>query len=108
MDNNISSQVKKIIEVDKKAVELESKREYELKELEQAYKNEMEKLDEQLLIAREDARKVYEKLMSDAKNEVETMEKESMVKLEETEKKIDQAIDLLASEWWDNILKNLN
>jgi len=107
MDNNISLQVKKLIDVDKRAIELESKRTRELMELEQAYKGEKDKIDTKLQSAKEDAKKIYEKLVLQAKNEAEAIKKESIQKLKATENAMNQEIEALALKWWNKILNDL-
>lgn len=107
MDSDISLQVKRLIDVDKKAIELESRRTRELVELEQAYKDEKEKIDTKLQTAREDAKKIYEKMVYQAKNEADAVETALMQKLELTEETINNELEALAVEWWNKILNDL-
>ena len=107
MDSNIKLQVKRLIDVDKKAIELEIKRERELVELEQTYKDEKSKIDTKLQTAKEDAKKIYEKMVHQAKNEADTIETELMQKLELAEESINKELEALALEWWNKILNDL-
>jgi len=107
LDSNISLQVKRLIDVDKKAIELEDRRVSELVELEQFYKEEKSKTDMKLQAAKEDAKKIYEKIVDQAKNEAETLEIELMQKLELAGETINKEIETLALEWWNKILNDL-
>jgi hypothetical protein len=107
MDSNISLQVKRLIDVDKKAIELESKRARELVELEQFYKDEKNKTDAKLQAAKDDAKEIYEKMVHQAKNEAEAMETELRRKLELVEETINKELETLALEWWNKILNDL-
>ncbi|OGO77514.1 MAG: hypothetical protein A2Y23_07515 [Clostridiales bacterium GWB2_37_7] len=107
MDNNISLQIKRLIEVDKRAVELESKRENELKQLDQANKLELDSIESQLKSTKEEAKKTYQDLVSLAQKEAEAMNEDTNHKLLEMENTIDQEINIIALEWWNKILKSL-
>lgn len=107
MDSNISLQVRKLIDVDKKAIELESKRTSELEELEQFYRDEKSKSDLLLLAAKEDAKKIYEKLVGQAKQEADAIETELMKKLEVVEEATNKELETLALDWWNKILNDL-
>ena len=107
MDSNISLQVKRLIDVDKKAIELESKRKRELMELEQFYRDEKAKTDIKLQEAKEDARKIYEQMVLQAKNDAETIEMELMQKLALVEDATNRELETLAQNWWNKILNDL-
>lgn len=107
MDNNISLQIKKLIEVDKKAVELEIKRENELKQLNQANLLELESLELQLKATKEEAKKTYDKLVLQAQKEAEAITEDTNKKLREMENIINLEIDSMASEWWNKIQEGL-
>ena len=107
MDSNISLQVKRLIDVDKKAIELESKRKRELMELEQFYRDEKAKTDIKLQEAKEDARKIYEQMVLQAKNDAEAIEMELMHKLELVEEATNRELETLAQNWWNKILNDL-
>ncbi|MDF2591710.1 MAG: hypothetical protein K0S75_1176 [Clostridia bacterium] len=107
MDTNISLQVRRLIDVDKKAIELENKRTSELVELEQFYRDEKAKTDLLLQAAKDDAKKVYDKMVIEAKSEAEKIETELMKKLEAAEKAAYKDLDTIAQDWWNKILNDL-
>jgi F0F1-type ATP synthase membrane subunit b/b' len=107
VDSNVSVQVKRLIDVDKKAIELESRRTRELMELEQSYKDEKNRIDTKLQTAKDDAKKIYEKMVHQAKNEADDIETQLMQKLEVTEETINKELEAIALEWWNKILNDL-
>lgn len=107
MDSDVSKQVKRLIDVDKKAIELENRRTRELMELEQAYKDEKNRLDTKMQAAKDDAKKVYEEMVHHGKNEADAIETQLMQKLELAEQTINKELEGLALEWWNKILNDL-
>ena len=107
MDSNISLQVQRLIDVDKKAIELESRRAHELMELEQFYKDEKAKTDTKLQAAKEEAKKTYEMMVHQAKSEADAIETELMKKLQLAEEATNKELEALAQDWWNKILNDL-
>jgi hypothetical protein len=107
MDNNISLQIKRIIEVDRRAVELGNKRENELKQLNQSNKNELDNIEAQLKATKEEAKKTYETMVMQAQKEAKTVAEETNNKLDKVENILSLEIDAIAFDWWNKILNSL-
>jgi dsDNA-specific endonuclease/ATPase MutS2 len=107
MDNNINLQIKRLIEVDKRAVELEHKRENELKQLNQSNRLELESIESELKSTKEEAKRTYENMVMQAQKEVEAVAEDTNQKLQKMENTINLEVDAIASEWWNKILNSL-
>jgi F0F1-type ATP synthase membrane subunit b/b' len=60
-----------------------------------------------LQAAKEDAKKVYDKMVSDAKQEAEAIEEDLKKKLEAAEAAANRELDTIAQDWWNKILNDL-
>ena len=107
MDNHISLQVKKLIELDKKADELQKKRAKELKELEQNFRNEAERINGIIAVAKEEAKDAYNKLVEEARQEAQEVKVEIDQRLSGIESKMNQHVESVTAAWWNKIMEEL-
>lgn len=107
MDNNISMQVEKLIEIDRKAVELTEKRELKLKNLDENYKADIEKINNMLKQAKEEAKQHYNSQMQNAQEEAAAISSEIDKKIIKTEQIMSQTVDGMAEELWSKLLNRI-
>lgn len=107
MDNNISFQVKRLIEIDRKAVELAEKRELELKELDEKHKLDIDKINSMFQFAKEEVKTSYNRQIQEAQKEAATMSSELDNKIMKTEQTMSQAVEGLAEELWSKVLNSI-
>jgi hypothetical protein len=97
--------VKKLIEVDVKAVELANKRQTEIESLEISFNSEMEKYKEGLQKATEAGAQIRKEILDSAVIDMEKIKKESLIKLQKAEKYFESVKTKITEEIWHNILK---
>lgn len=107
MDNKLSVQVKKLIELDRQAVDLAKQREAELKELEQEHKKELERINNSLQQAKDEAKGIYVQTVENARKEAETLEKEINQRIEGVSQGLSKAVSGLPDELWGKILDSI-
>lgn len=107
MDTKIGMEVKKLIEVDRRAVDLSVKREAELKELERKHKIDMERIGNSLQDAKDEAKMTYTQIVESAEVEAKQLDKEIGQRLQNISQGLTQAISGLADELWGKIQDNM-
>lgn len=107
MDNNISIQVKKLIELDQQAVELAKQREEKLNEMEQNHKREMERISSSLQEAKDEAKMAYAQIVERAQAEAEELQNSINQRLQGIIHRLTQAISGLEDELWGKILDSM-
>lgn len=107
MDNNISFQVKRLIEIDRKAVELAEKRELELKELDEKHKLDIDRINNMLQFAKEEVKTSYNRQIQNAQKEAAAMSSELDNKIMKTEQIMSQAVEGLTEELWSKVLNSI-
>lgn len=107
MDNNISFQVKRLIEIDHKAVELAEKRELELKELDEKHKLDVDRINNMLQFAKEEVKTSYNRQIQEAQKEAASISSELDNKIMKTEQIMSQALEGLAEELWSKVLNSI-
>ncbi len=107
MDNNIGMQVKKLIEIDRKAVELAEKRDLELKDLDKNHKEDIERINNMLQLAKEEVKNSYNSQIQDSQNEVATMSSELDNRIMKIEQVMSQAVEELTEKLWSKVLSSI-
>ncbi|MDF2521471.1 MAG: hypothetical protein K0R84_2099 [Clostridia bacterium] len=107
MDNSIGLQIKRLIEIDRKAVELAAKREVEFQDLEEKHNRDKERVNSLLQLAKEEAKKHYSEQLKLAQDEAAAMSAKLDKRILEIEKAMSQVTDELAEEIWQGLLEDL-
>ncbi|MGB7606160.1 MAG: hypothetical protein WBL93_11880 [Lutisporaceae bacterium] len=107
MDNSISLQVKRLIEIDRKAVELAEKRELELKDLDENHKSDIDRINNMLQHVKEEVKHSYNSQIQNAQKEAAAMSSELDKKIMKTEQIMSQAVEGLAEELWSKVLNSI-
>ncbi len=107
MDNNIGMQVKKLIEIDRKAVELAEKRDLELKDLDKNHKEDIERINNMLQLAKEEVKNSYNSQIQDSQKEVATMSSELDNRIMKIEQVMSQHVEELTEELWSKVLNSI-
>jgi len=107
MDNNIGMQVKKLIEIDRKAVELAEKRDLELKDLDKNHKEDIDQINNMLQLAKEEVKNSYNSQIQDSQKEVAIMSSELDNRIMKIEQVMSQAVDELTEKLWSKVLSSI-
>ncbi len=105
MERSMGEYVKKLIEVDIKAVELAQKRETEIESLEAGFNSEMEKYKASLLKAAEAGVQIRKEILDAAATEIENIKNKNLCKIQRAEKYFEGTKQKIAEEIWRTIIK---
>lgn len=105
MEKGMDSYVKRLIELDSKALELKGKRESEIEELEMHYRNELRSFGGIVQDASQASKKKHDEIIDEANKQVSDMEAATTSKLEALKRAFDGFKDDAAKAIWEQLLK---
>jgi vacuolar-type H+-ATPase subunit H len=104
MEKNLDLYIRKLIELDKSAVEFKSQRDAELRELELRGRNELKSMDSLIEKAASEAKQKHDEIVKDAKRQAEEMEKDEKAKIGELQKSFLSFREDAAADIWRQLL----